>query len=150
MISLHPSKENFILISSDNRIRLFDIDTETTLMAYTARELSPGTRIDGRFSPCGSFIYSASYDIRTYSGLKKQRKEFDIQRFEANGVLIWKCKGNKLEKSEMNAMADGLLRNGSNVLPATQCRWINFKSKSGKNRKALIVVSLDQSIQLFL
>ncbi|KAJ3230549.1 hypothetical protein HDU81_004426 [Chytriomyces hyalinus] len=61
----HPVYSNYILISCDNQLRLFDLASETMLRTYSTRELSPGIRIEGNFSPCGTFVYASSCDIRS-------------------------------------------------------------------------------------
>ncbi|KAJ3247744.1 Nucleoporin Nup43 [Chytriomyces hyalinus] len=61
----HPVHSNYILISCDNQLRLFDLVSETMLRTYSTRELSPGMRIEGNFSPCGTFVYANSCDIRS-------------------------------------------------------------------------------------
>jgi len=41
-ITSHPIQDNFILISSDNRLILFDLKTSTSLKTYCSREILPG------------------------------------------------------------------------------------------------------------
>ena len=43
-ITSHPLQDNFILISSDNKLILFDLKTSTSLRTYSAREILPGVR----------------------------------------------------------------------------------------------------------
>ncbi|KAJ1568921.1 hypothetical protein HK405_012206 [Cladochytrium tenue] len=63
----HPIVDQVVLLSCDNQLRMLHLGAETTLRVFSARELAPGTRIEGRFSPCGTFVYSGTWDARSFS-----------------------------------------------------------------------------------
>ncbi|KAI9363040.1 WD40-repeat-containing domain protein [Zopfochytrium polystomum] len=69
-ISSHPLVDQVVLLSCDNQLRMFHLQSETTLRVFSSRELPSGTRIEGRFSPCGTFVYSGSWDSRTFSSTR--------------------------------------------------------------------------------
>ncbi|KAJ3382740.1 hypothetical protein HDU92_004615 [Lobulomyces angularis] len=129
-ICSHPTYDNYILISCDNQLRLYDLSSETTLRTFSARTLTPGVRIEGKFSPCGTFVYSNSWDKRSFfyqkaqnnTQLQKNKKknlhsnnannnnENNFPEFSSKGVFIWKVQNSKLEKPEMKAMEEGCSR----------------------------------------
>ncbi|KAI9338745.1 hypothetical protein BDR26DRAFT_862708 [Obelidium mucronatum] len=170
-ISSHPLYDNYILISCDHQIRLFDLSSETMLRVYTAREVNPGTRIEGAFSPCGTFVYSGSCDIRSLSSANRRASGIlptmhesatnssnpneNISNRgsspEAKGVYVWRVATGKLEISEMRAMESG---SGSKRGPVTVCKWVNAKiEKHGKEmqqRKVLVAATLAGTVKLFL
>ncbi|KAJ3111501.1 protein with putative role during mitosis [Phlyctochytrium bullatum] len=186
-LAIHPEHENYILISCDNQLRLFDLSSETHLRTYTARELGVGVcfdfrendaltvstqvRIEGNFSPCGTFVYCGSWDLRAYNTSAASRKaslpsvrtadrifpnanaggdgaeEKPKERGspEATGVYIWRVATGRLERAEMRAMEDV-------KSPVVLCRWIRWseKSRKGKRRKALIAATIDRFIKTYL
>ncbi|KAJ3210754.1 hypothetical protein HDU67_005032 [Dinochytrium kinnereticum] len=167
-LASHPEYENFVLISCDNQIRLFDLTSETQLRVYTARELGPGVRVEGNFSPCGTFVYCGSWDLRAYGNSVNRRASLPTVRTdrifspkgdgqdekpkergspEAQGVYIWRVSTARLERSEMRAMEDA-----SSRAPVTLCRWVQWgdKTKKGKKRKALIAATIDRNIKTYL
>ncbi|KAJ3118544.1 hypothetical protein HK100_000587, partial [Physocladia obscura] len=131
----HPVYDNYILISCDNQLRLFDLSSETMLKTYMARAIQSGTRIEGSFSPCGTFVYSGTCDTRSLSSNSlanrrtstttttsllspnslDSRKGVDSDNrlgsaaasMDARGVYIWRVATGKLEVSEMRAMEGG-------------------------------------------
>ena len=119
-INSHPDYDNYALISSDNRITLFDLATENTLRTYTTREILPNTRIEGLFSPCGNFVYCGSADIKTlssFSSVSKMRQEEEqaaLARGKVGkyGVYIWRVHTGKLEKAEMKAIVESAFAAG--------------------------------------
>ncbi|KAJ3087475.1 hypothetical protein HK102_011026, partial [Quaeritorhiza haematococci] len=52
---------------NDNQLRLIDLSSQMVLRVYSARQISPGTRIEGHFSPCGTFVYAGTWDIRAFA-----------------------------------------------------------------------------------
>jgi hypothetical protein len=93
-------------------------------------------RIQGHFSPCGTFVYSGTWDIRsiTSSSPAKRSSIANIKNGsvvsdgdlssrergspEAKGVYIWRVATAQLERVEMRA-----LHNGTIKMPVTVCRW---------------------------
>ncbi|KAJ1547492.1 hypothetical protein HK096_002665 [Nowakowskiella sp. JEL0078] len=138
-LNSHPLYDNYILISCDNNLRLFDLSSESTLKNYNAREIASGIRIEGNFSPCGNFVYCGTWDVRSFSSTIKQRhspkhtERFsplkDLQSFSqsyvsdpskslwesATGVYVWRLHTGKLERAEMRAMEDSALAASSTV-----------------------------------
>lgn len=45
-IMTHPLYDNYILISTDHQLRLFDIDTERVVKMYNARQVEEGVYIE--------------------------------------------------------------------------------------------------------
>jgi WD40 repeat protein len=150
-ISPHPEHDNFILISSDNRIRLFDLSTESILKTYTCRHINPGTRITGHFSPCGTYVHSGSWDIKTFSS----RGAADSSR----GVFIWKTASGKLERRERKAMLESYERlkeegevvEGRKMWGVSVCRWVMIPDRgTRRSRQALVSAGIDKNIGFFL
>ncbi|KAJ3254020.1 protein with putative role during mitosis [Boothiomyces macroporosus] len=83
----HPQFDNYILISSDHQLRLFDLTTEAC------------ARLKGHFSPQGTFVYSGTLMDKNGSRIKEQEGEF-------TGCSIWKVHSGKLEQKDMDAMED--------------------------------------------
>ncbi|KAI8928443.1 hypothetical protein BC831DRAFT_448698 [Entophlyctis helioformis] len=71
-LAVHPVFDNFILLSADNQLRLFDLSTQAFAKTYSARLIENGTRIRGDFSPCGLFVYAAATDIRQPASRKSR------------------------------------------------------------------------------
>ncbi|KAJ3326102.1 hypothetical protein HDU76_013013 [Blyttiomyces sp. JEL0837] len=84
-ISSHPLYDNYVILSCDNQLRLFDLASETMLKVYSARELGSGTRIEGHFSPCGTFVYAGSWDTRNFAVAKQANRKVSVAALKANG-----------------------------------------------------------------
>lgn len=124
----HPLYDNYILLSSDNQLRLFDLSTETTLRVFSTRHIESGVRIEGRFSPTGQFVYCGNCDVRGFSsnpyasrssGPKAEEDEFVKSKRGYSGLFIWRVQTGKLEMDEMRAMTDPL----ANPSAAFIARW---------------------------
>ena len=57
----------------------------------------------GQFSPCGTFIYANTNEMRI--GAQQPSTEQDCEHF-VSGSLIWRTHTGKLEKREMAAMEE--------------------------------------------
>ncbi|KAJ3129145.1 hypothetical protein HK098_002386 [Nowakowskiella sp. JEL0407] len=132
-LNSHPNYDNYILISCDNQIRLYDLTTQSLLKVYSARQLGVGLRIEGKFSPCGNYVYSGTWDIRSFaSSPRKPPKKPDsvssLSKYsnkpwwdghndsEATGIYIWKLHTGKLEKNDMRAMEESAINASNSVL----------------------------------
>ncbi|KAJ3282905.1 hypothetical protein HDU79_009553 [Rhizoclosmatium sp. JEL0117] len=170
-VSSHPLYDNYILIACDNQIRLFDLSSETMLRVFSAREIGAGTRIEGMFSPCGTFVYSGSCDVRSLASNTSVRRASGIQSVvddgksvgeegvnsrgtspDAKGIFIWRVATGKLERSEMRAMESGEKR-----IPVTVCKWIQVDGNSKSNRKreekarkVLVAATVAGTVKLYL
>ena len=153
---MHPVHDNYILVSCDNQLRLIDIVTETTIKVYSAREIADGvspiphktlghyhvndhllsfptqTRIEGQFSPYGTFIYSGTSDTRAFLTSRKRNsllpgddpsEDDDVASGttapKASGVYIWRVHTGRLERSEMRALENS---SGGRVGVGV-CKW---------------------------
>lgn len=175
-ISSHPVQDNFILISSDNKLLLFDLKTSTTLKTFCAREILPGQRIQGEFSPCGNYIYSGCADVKSFDSRKnnlltnsnssmnislsnlnnvEDYTESSLRNNNATGIFIWKLHTGKLERNEMSIMEESILYSNVGLYPVTLCKWISLNNDKGnqgnsnQNNKILISACLDRCIKLF-
>ncbi|ORX77693.1 WD40 repeat-like protein [Anaeromyces robustus] len=176
-ITSHPIQNNYILISSDNKLLLFDLQTSTILKTYSAREILPGQRIQGEFSPCGNYIYSGCADVKSFDSRRTSLltnsnnsttninpstnnddyKESSM-RNNTTGIFIWKLQTGKLERNDMTLMEDSVLNNNVGIYPVTLCKWIEINNETNKKEnetlsnnisKILISGSLDRYIKIF-
>ncbi|KAH9270410.1 hypothetical protein BASA83_007409 [Batrachochytrium salamandrivorans] len=177
-LASHPVHDTFVLISTDNQLRLFNLLTQEFVKTYSARLIESGTRIRGEFSPCGTFVYATATDIRQPSsrpinqgskGGLDDTSAASLQyghdsspsshdREEAHGVFIWRVHTGKLEKEGMNAMnmSDGWGHSGIPVNPCkmTISKWTTIKDNSRKGktveRKVLLATGDDRLVRLYL
>jgi len=176
-ITSHPIQNNFVLISSDNKLLLFDLRTSTTLKVYCEREILPGQRIQGEFSPCGNYIYSGCADVKSFdsrrtslltssnnstinvntSSINNDDYVESSTRNSATGIFIWKLHTGKLERNDMTLMEESIIYNNVGLYPVTLCKWIETNNKANKidnneifnKSKILISASLDRYIKIF-
>ncbi|KAJ3276020.1 hypothetical protein HDV01_006190 [Terramyces sp. JEL0728] len=94
----HPLFDNFILISSDHQLRLFDLTTETLVKKYSPRINRQDARLEGHFSPQGTFVYSGTLMDQNGNVIKEQES--------FTGCSIWKVHSGKLEQRDTDAMED--------------------------------------------
>ncbi|ORY47781.1 WD40 repeat-like protein [Rhizoclosmatium globosum] len=156
-VSSHPLYDNYILISCDNQIRLFDLSSETMLRVFSAREIGAGVRnhrIEGMFSPCGTFVYSGSCDVRSLASNSSVRRTSGMQNVVDDGKSVGEegVNSRKLERSEMRAMESGEKR-----IPVTVCKWIQVDGNSKSNRKreekarkVLVAATFAGTVKLYL
>ncbi|KAJ8324568.1 hypothetical protein O5D80_006813 [Batrachochytrium dendrobatidis] len=173
-LSSHPIHDMFVLVSTDNQLRMFNLITQAFVKTYSARLIENGTRIKGEFSPCGVFVYATPTDARQSAhraSTKEHIGNFSAQNQHheqnkgqnqsedaANGVFIWRVQTGNLEKAEMRAMndTDGWEHAGVPVRPSKMicAKWTTIRdnSKKGKSvkRKALLAAGQDQLIRLYL
>jgi hypothetical protein len=113
--------DNYILISSDHQVRLFDLEGERVVKTYNARQVEDGVRLKAMFSPCGNYIYAGPCDTRPGIQRKATNEE------EALGQLIWKLHSGKLEIHDMHAMdqTGEWEHHGSPLTPSQSaaCKW---------------------------
>jgi WD40 repeat protein len=170
-ITSHPIQDNFILISSDNRLILFDLKTSTSLKTYCSREILPGQRIQGDFSPCGNYIYSGCADVKSFDSRKLHNLASTNSISNANlmnlnndddcidnserdlnnvsGVFIWKLNTGKLERNSMSLMEESAFYKDIGIYPVTLCKWItinnisttNDNNDNNENNKRKILIS---------
>ncbi|KAJ3415221.1 hypothetical protein HDV05_005361 [Chytridiales sp. JEL 0842] len=165
-VESHPDYDNYILLSCENQLRLFDLSSETMLKVYSARKLGSGTRVEGHFSPCGTFVYCGTWDTRSFSAVAPARRA-SVANMKGNadtelnppsrergspeaiGVYVWRVASAHLERAEMRAMNEG-----SSKMPVTVCRWIkcvdNSKPGATVERKVLIAATTDRFIKTFM
>ncbi|KAJ3299443.1 hypothetical protein HK104_008949 [Borealophlyctis nickersoniae] len=177
-VSPHPIYDNYVLLSCDNQVRLIELTTEATVKVYSAREIPDGTRIEGQFSPHGTFIYSGTSDSRAFSTRRNSSRRGSMEddsgggdRTEgggagsagvggpmAAGVFVWRVHTGRLEKVEMRAMEEsgigGVDGVGVGRSPVSVCKWIIARdaSRPGKEvrRKVLVAAGLDKTIQMYM
>ncbi|KAJ3185873.1 protein with putative role during mitosis [Irineochytrium annulatum] len=82
-----------------------------------SREVGEGCRLDGRWSPCGNFVYAGSWDARI-GGSPARRKDGERGGDVASGVYVWRVSTGRLEKEEMRS-----LKQGCKGAPVTACKW---------------------------
>ncbi|KAJ3320768.1 protein with putative role during mitosis [Boothiomyces sp. JEL0866] len=142
----HPLFDNYILISSDHQLRLFDLTTEACIKKYSPRINRQDARLQGHFSPQGTFVYSGSLMDKNGSRIKEQEGEF-------TGCSIWKVHSGKLEQKDMDAMEDvGKFEFQDKEIGKTEvtsCKWITVNDKSRKY-KVFITAGSDSLIRLHL
>ncbi|KAI8609073.1 hypothetical protein BC830DRAFT_1152469 [Chytriomyces sp. MP71] len=162
-LALHPEHSSFLLISCDNELRLFDMSSETMLMKYSTRDISPGTRVIGNFSPCGTFVYSGCCDMRSLSSITQTQRRSSISSDNtfmndsavslnhlgsphAKGVYVWRVATGKLEATDMRAMQCGEA--------VTACKWVKLEgSEKGQRRegkKVMLAATLHGALKLYL
>ncbi|KAJ3054029.1 hypothetical protein HK097_002811 [Rhizophlyctis rosea] len=162
-LCVHPVHDNYILVSCDNQLRLIDIVTETTIKVYSAREIADGTRIEGQFSPFGTFIYSGTSDTRAFLTSRKRNsllpgddpsEDDDIANGttapKATGVYIWRVHTGRLERSEMRALESS----SGGRIGVGVCKWIVANDASRPpnevRRKVLVAAGLDRTIRMYM
>ncbi|ORX52099.1 WD40 repeat-like protein [Piromyces finnis] len=170
-ITSHPIQDNFILISSDNKLLLFDLRTSTTLKTFCAREIIPGLRIQGDFSPCGNYIYSGCADVKSFDSRKnsllssnsmsisysnlnngEDQIESSINKINTTGIFIWKLHTGKLERNDMSIMEESTIYSNVELYPVTLCKWIslnNDNKEENRNKKVLISASIDRCLKIY-
>jgi WD40 repeat protein len=115
----HPHFDNYVLISCDNQLRLFDLTTESTLRIFATRHIEPGIRIEGKFSPHGNYVYCGIADIRQSSTSRKYPStKGNTDQSAQNSIYIWKTQSGRLCLEEMKAMGNNLPSE-----PAILARW---------------------------
>lgn len=116
---VHPIYDNFILISCDHQIRLFNLDGETIVKTYNARQIEDGVRLKALFSPCGNYIYAGPCDTRP--GMERKTN------YEDYSQLIWRVNSGKLECHDMAAMDhNGAWEHKGSIMkssPSSACIW---------------------------
>ncbi|KAI8913685.1 WD40-repeat-containing domain protein [Gorgonomyces haynaldii] len=96
-IEAHPMYDHFVLISSDHQLRLLDLNTEQVIRTFNARQVD--SRIKGKFSPGGNYVYCPSGDQKPNQRLPNSPEHY--------AQLIWKVSTGKLETGDIEAMEDG-------------------------------------------
>lgn len=168
----HPQFDNYVLLSCDNQVRLFDLSSETMLRTFVARELLPGIRIEGKFSPCGTFVFANSSDVkslstRNYQLQKQKQQQWMLENAQllssstladVSGIFLWKLSSAKLARAEMRAMNNSIPRlnyvNGQVNFPTATVRnvivasWLQLKESPRK--KCLVTASTDNVIRMFM
>ncbi|KAJ3037145.1 hypothetical protein HDV00_002027 [Rhizophlyctis rosea] len=170
-LTVHPVYDNYVLVSSDNQLRLIDIVTETTLKTFSAREISDGTRIEGQFSPGGTFVFSGTSDTRAFltrgrrAGLGGEDDGGDGEDEggssgvgggvgKATGVYVWRVHTGRLERSEMRALEESAGGSGWGRVGVGVCKWIIAHDASRPpnetRRKVLVAAGLDRTIRMYM
>ncbi|KAI8898303.1 WD40-repeat-containing domain protein [Globomyces pollinis-pini] len=148
-MNVHPKYDNYILLSSDHQLRLFDLTTETVVKTYSTRSTSTEMHLKGYISPCGNYIYSGTCNPKYNS---TQTPDTNL-----TGCLLWKLHDGKLEHREMQAMQDTneFLHQGAMLdkIPVLDCKWVNRLDKSRKPsgyQKILVSIGLDNLLRLHI
>jgi hypothetical protein len=108
----------------------------------------------GQFSPCGTFIYANTNELRI--GSHTQQQELEGEHF-ITGSLIWRTHSGKLEKKEMSAMEETMMEHqGQTVKPTgVVCsKWVTMidRSKKGivRKYKILVTAGTDKLIRMYI
>jgi hypothetical protein len=107
----------------------------------------------GQFSPCGTFIYANTNELRIGSHAQQEQEG----EHYITGSLIWRTHSGKLEKKEMSAMEETMMEHqGQTVKPSgVVCsKWVTMtdRSKKGtiKKYKVLVTAGTDKLIRMHL
>lgn len=147
----HPVFDHYLLLSSDNQLRLFDVNEERVLKTFSARNLDYGMRLKGKFSPCGSFIHACSGDGRQGTHAKK------YDSTPLTGHYIWRVNTGTLETNEMQAMDycgdwdhKGAILSPTSTLTGDWLIASDRSSKKHTRRKIFVSTGVDKIIRLYM
>ncbi|KAI9101184.1 WD40-repeat-containing domain protein [Phlyctochytrium arcticum] len=108
----HPLHDTYVLLSCDNQLRLVNLITETTVKVYQSRNIPNGVRVEGRFSPCGTWVYCGTWDVRGRGKVRDEVEDSVAGGAGGSGVIVWKAHTGKEEKVDW----------GTNT-PVSVCKW---------------------------
>ncbi|TPX32867.1 hypothetical protein SmJEL517_g04056 [Synchytrium microbalum] len=138
----HPSDSGFVLISCDSQLRLVDLRTGSSSRALAAREIAPGTRIEARVSPHGTFAYAGGSDMKSFASFsspsKSSSKTIQQKQTAAFGVFIWRLSNGRLERDDMISMCD----DEEAMAPIGQCKWFHRKSDDREDNASKLLVAV--------
>ncbi|TPX51095.1 hypothetical protein SeMB42_g01025 [Synchytrium endobioticum] len=149
-IQSHPSDSGFVLISCDAQLRLVDLRSGFSSRAFAAREIAPGTRIEARVSPFGTFAYAGGTDMKSFASFSSPSKSSSSSSNKAaaaRGVFVWRLTNARLERENMQSMADG----EEDMGPIGPCRWVQLTDgeQGEEGRKMLVAVGSNGMIYTY-
>ncbi len=173
----HPIHDNFLLISADNTLRLFDVAAGHTLRTFNTREIPVGTRIEGKFSPNGTYLYASCLDKyalvhRTIGGVGAARGGAGGSsgaEAETTGLFLWRIDTGKVERHLDNygmlplgeGAAGGRLGDAGGEeegedapmlaverSAVSNAEWLACPSVGGGEAKCLIAASMDGLLRI--